>query len=83
MTTDEIMALAERMAYGGTSPDAAEFELFRAAIEALQADARRVYKAAQDVTTEAEDKIDYFRVPARFMAALALALDETMALDKS
>lgn len=37
---------------------------------------RRIATNAQAVTTESEDKLDYFEVPSHLMAALALALDE-------
>lgn len=38
----------------------------------------RIASAAQEVTTGATDKIDYFKVPSHLMAALALALDEAI-----
>ena len=47
-----------------------------AAVAAERERWQRIATNAQAVTTECEDRLDHFEVPAHLMAALALALDE-------
>jgi hypothetical protein len=89
MTTNEIMALAERMAYvyaneytHATCPAAAEHEALRSAIEALQADARRYRWLQYSKWTESAYP-DVWREITNDYGGLDAAIDAAMALDKS
>ena len=65
MTPDTFMGWEESCRQAWQSAVAVEREQWQ-----------RIASAAQDVTTECADKIDYFELPSHLMAALALALDE-------